>query len=384
MRIATARRAALGAQGLTLARPDTVDVRHLRRVFDAVGLVQIDSVNVAARAHDMWLYSRLGAAYRPSMLHDLAYRRREVYESWAHVASYFPSSHRGLLAWKHSREHIRRWFREGHNRQMVDMVRKEVEANGPMTVGQLPDPGEKSGPWWGWSAGKQAMEYLFAAGEVAVANRLGTFERVYDLTERVLPPVEPVPEEEARRRLVLLAAGHLGVATIDDLADYHRQKTADIKPRLAELVEEGLVVEVDVEGWTKSAYAPADLKVPRRLREHGTLLSPFDPITWKRDRARRLFGFEYTIEIYVPQPNRVYGYYVLPFLLGDRLAARVDVKADRKTRALRVESAWAEPGEQPADELAVELRHMADWLGLVDVAVADRGDLAPALRRVVA
>lgn len=349
-------------------------------MFDRVGLVQIDSVNVAARSHDMVLFSRLGPGYRPAMLHDLAYRRREVYESWAHVASYFPSAGRGLLSWKQSRQHIRRWFRDSHNAELVAAVRAEVEAQGPMTVSQLPDPGAKSGPWWGWSDGKQAMEYLFAVGEVAVSGRLGTFERVYDLTERVLPPVEPVPEDEARRRLLLLAAGHLGVATLDDLADYHRQRPIDARPRLAELVEEGSVVPVEVEGWAKLAYAPADLRVPRRLREHGTLLSPFDPITWKRDRAERLFGFEYRIEIYVPQPKRVYGYYVLPFLLADRLAARIDVKADRKAGVLRVESAWAEPGEDPAEPLAAELRAMATWLGLDDVAIADRGDLAPALR----
>jgi uncharacterized protein len=263
-------------------------------------------------------------------------------------------------------------------------VRREVAEHGPITVSQLADPGDRSGPWWGWSAGKQAMEHLFVAGEVAVHSRLRTFERVYDLAERVLPPADPVPEDEARRRLLLLAARHLGVATLGDLADYHRQLPTVVKPRLAELVEEGLLVPVAVEGWAKPAYAPADLKVPRRLRDHGTLLSPFDPVVWKRDRAERLFGFTYRIEIYTPAPKRVHGYYVLPFLLGDRMAARVDVKADRKEGVLRVEAAWVEPGDDPSVPLADELREMAAWLGLAGVVVTDRGDLARPLRAALA
>jgi hypothetical protein len=274
--------------------------------------------------------------------------------------------------------------------RLVKRVLKLVGDEGPIRAAAVGSPKRerRAGEMWNWNAGKKALEYLFFSGQVTAERRVN-FERLYDLPERVLPAavleMPTPPEDEAQRELLLIAARRLGVATEPDLGDYFRLPRGDSKARLAELVEAGALVPVAVEGWTAPAYAPLDLRVPRRIRARA-LLTPFDSMVWARERTERLFDFRYRIEIYVPAPKRVYGYYVLPFLLGDALVARVDLKSDRQNGSLLVQAAFAEPDVDHghvAAELAAELRLTAAWLGLDDVVVRGRGDLAPALQRAV-
>jgi uncharacterized protein len=393
MTLAQARRVALAAQGLAAPRPSgSLDIRHLRRSLRQLGALQIDSVNVVARAHLLTLHARLGDV-DPALLDAAAYRRGELFEYWAHEAAYVPAALHPLLRWRmaerqaHPGARVRSLLAQEPG--YLDAVRAELAARGPLTASELADPGDRSGPWWGWAKGKVALERLFATGEVAIAGRRG-FTRVYDLTERVIPAVvlaEPTPPpEEAQRALLLLAARSQGVATADDLADHFRLRLPRARPLLAELVRDGRLAEVRVDGWDAPAYLHPDATVPRRV-EARALLCPFDPVVWYRPRAERLFGFRYRIEIYTPAERRVHGYYVLPFLLGDRLVARVDLKADRAARRLRVLGAFTESharsgGVAPA--LAAALREMASWLALDEVEVSDRGDLAPALRAAAA
>ncbi|MGE3647991.1 MAG: winged helix-turn-helix domain-containing protein, partial [Reyranellaceae bacterium] len=272
-------------------------------------------------------------------------------------------------------------------RPFIEAVRREIEDRGPLSAANLTDGGKSAGKWWGWSEGKQALEWLFMAGQVTTAGRRGAFERVYDLTERVIPAdvlALPTPDDaEAQRALLLIAARALGVATEFDLRDYFRLRPADTKARLAELVEAGALLPVRVEGWSHGGYLDPQAHFARRI-EARALLVPFDPLVWERDRAERLFGFRYRIEIYTPVEKRQFGYYVLPFLLGDRLVARVDLKADRAAGSLRVHAAHLEAGAKAADvaaPLRAELRLMADWLGLDSVAVTPAGSLGRALSR---
>ena len=387
-----ARRVALAAQGFTDPRPSgRVDARHLRRAIGRVGLLQIDSVNVVVRAHELPLFSRLGPYPRP-LLTDLIERRRELFEYWAHEASFVPVQLEPALRWRMARarqsawKHVIRIMREQPG--YVDSVLEEVALHGPLAASQLKEPGEKKGPWWGWADGKEALEWLFYAGEVAAAGRGRNFERLYDLTSRVLPPdvlAQPTPSvEEAHRTLLLHAARAHGIGSARCLADYFRIKLPDAKPRLAELVEDGLLVPMEVTDWPQPIYRHPDAALPRWVRARA-LLSPFDPLVWERSRVSQLFGMHYRIEIYTPAPKRVYGYYVLPFLLGDELVGRVDLKADRKRGALLAHGAFTEPrfAERSAEiaaELAAELTTMAGWLGLEHVEVGDRGDLARGLR----
>ncbi|HZX53150.1 MAG TPA: crosslink repair DNA glycosylase YcaQ family protein, partial [Ilumatobacteraceae bacterium] len=255
--------------------------------------------------------------------------------------------------------------------------------------GDLSERVGKKGQWWDWDDAKVALELLFWKGRVSVVRRAGDFARIYDLTERVIPEqvlARPeVPEREARKQLLELAARHHGIATFGDLTDYHRQANAPCKPLVAELVEEGTLRQVDVEGWTKPAYVHRDARLPRKISAC-RLLSPFDPVVWNRDRANRLFGFHYRIEIYTPPPKRIYGYYVLPILWGDGIVGRLDLKADRQGGALLVQASFTEPGVPAgplAEDLAPELHAMAGWLGLADVTVMPRGDLASQLRDAV-
>jgi len=403
---AQARRAALAAQGLTAARPrGRVDVRHVRRALDALGIVQLDSVNVFSRSHYMPLFSRLGPYPRETLDQLTVHQdgidanaradRRELFEYWGHEASLIPIDMQPLMRWRMARADKLAWAgvaRVGREeRALVKRVLKLVREQGPIRASEVGGPKRvrQAGEMWNWNDGKKALEYLFFAGEV-MAERRVNFERLYDLPERVLPRAileMPTPSEaEAQRELLLFAARRLGVATEPDLGDYFRLPRADSKARLAELVEAGALVPAAVEGWDAPAYAPPDLHVPRRIRARA-LLTPFDSMVWARERTERLFGFRYRIEIYVPAPKRVYGYYVLPFLLGDRLAARVDLKSDRQAGVLRVVGAFAEPGVEEgvvARELADELRLVAEWQGLVAVEVGRKGDLAPALRKAVA
>ena len=373
-----ARRIALAASGFGIGRPEKVHAGQMQRSIDRLGLLQIDSVNVLVRAHYLPLFSRLGA-YDRALLDRVAWGRRSqrrLFEFWAHEASLLPLVSQPLLRWrmKQAAEEtggkgkLRAFRRE--KKAFIDEVRREIRDRGPLAASELSNGGERRGPWWGWNDGKLAVEWLFFAGEVTTATRRGTFERVYDLTERVLPAaiqaLPTPPEAEAQRELLRLSARALGVATEFDLRDYYRLGVAETKARLAELVEAGDLLPVTVEGWKHPAYLDPNAKIPRKI-DARALLAPFDPLVWERDRTERIFDFFYRIEIYTPLNKRIYGYYVLPFLLGDRLVGRVDLKADRANSALVVPAVHVEKGidrRKIEGPLRDELRLMADWLGL--------------------
>jgi uncharacterized protein YcaQ len=358
-----------------------------------MGVLQIDSVNVLIRSHYLPVFSRLGP-YPREALDRLSWgRRAELFEYWAHAASLVPLRLQPALRWRmeHHRERDSSWFRPVRERaELLDRVRTLVAERGPIGGGATGETRPNiPGSMWNWHDGKIALEYLFAAGEVMTAAR-PHFERLYDLTERVLPAdiaAVPTPaEEDAQRELVRVSARALGVATIADLQDYFRLRADVTRDRVAELVSAGEVLPVRVAGWKDPAYLWAQARIPRRVTARA-LLTPFDPVVWERARTERMFGFRYRIEIYTPAPQRVYGYYVLPFLLGDQLVGRVDLKADRAAGVLQVRAAWSEhPAPPPAVavELASELASMAGWLGLGAVAVWPKGDLAPALTTAVA
>lgn len=389
---AQVRRALLAAQGLAEPRPglkpgSRLDRRHAARVFERVGLLQLDSVNVLVRSHYLPVFARLGP-YPRSLLDERAWGRRpSLFEYWGHEASLLPLELQPLLRWRMARAAAGEGLYSGlaafgrERRGYIDSVLAEVRARGPLTAGELEEGGRSSGGWWGWSEGKRALEWLFWAGLVTTATRRN-FERVYDLSERVLPAeilARPTPPEaEAQRALIEIAARALGVATAGCLRDYFRLPAAAMAPRLAELAEEGLLLPVSVEGWDRPAWLHRDARLPRRVAARA-LLSPFDSLVWRRERGEQAFGFSYRLEIYTPAAKRRFGYYVLPFLLGDRLVARVDLKAERAGGRLRVEAAHGEAGIDPrqvAAALAEELQALAGWLGLGDVVVAPRGDLA--------
>jgi uncharacterized protein len=396
---AAARRAALAAQGFADARPAAaVGRRHLARLLARIRLLQLDSVNVAVRAHYMPVFSRLGP-YDPGLVDDAAWthaarRPRMLVEYWAHEASLLPVDDWPLLLSGAKRAGWWRHYAALADRepQLVEELLAAVKELGPVGAGTLETAlGAGAGmarpkgvSWWQRSDVKRLCEWLFGTGQLTTGARVH-FQRLYDLPERVLPPEvlarHPADPEASARELVLRAAGALGVATEPDLRDYYRLGPAQSQRAVAELVEEGALEPVAVRGWRHPAYRLPGARVPRRVSARA-LLSPFDPLIWERDRTERIFGFRYRIEIYVPEPQREYGYYVFPFLLDDALVARVDVKADRAAGVLRVPGAFTEPGvETPrvAAELAAALREMADWQGLDDVVVGERGDLAAPL-----
>jgi uncharacterized protein len=379
-----ARRLAVAAQGFGRPRPrGRVDARHLRRAIDDVGLLQLDSVNVFCRSHYMPVFSRLGP-YSRQALDRLAWHEnpggrarqagpRDLIEYWGHEASLLPVALQPLLRWRMARADSLAWKSvarvAAEQPELVEFVLDMVRERGPIRASELAAKGRRREPgeMWSWSEEKTALEYLFFAGRVCAARRVN-FERLYDLPERVLPPAvleTPTPsQEEAQRQLILIAAKRLGVATEPDLGDYFRLPRAESKARVAELAADGGLTPVRVEGWRQPAYLsperPAGL---RRAAQARALLTPFDSLVWARERTERLFAFRYRIEIYVPAPKRVHGYYVLPFLLGDRLVARVDLKSDRQAGLLRVRGAFAEPGVDSAHvaaELADELRLLSD------------------------
>ncbi|MDY7102289.1 MAG: crosslink repair DNA glycosylase YcaQ family protein [Actinomycetota bacterium] len=384
-----AKRLALAAQGFADRRPTgRVDRRHLRRVLDRMGLIQIDSVNVLVRSQELPLFARLGP--HPRTLIDDAVADGELFEYWVHEASLVPSAHHHLHRWRMTDTY--RW--PGFRRRVeqldgyIEEVYERVAAEGPLTAGDLKARVGPKGTWWDLDDGKIALEALFFQGRVAARRRPRDFARLYDLPERMIPAealARPtLPEHEARKELLVLAAHHHGVGTLTDLADYHRMTPTKCRAALAELVEEERLVPLRVRGWDREAYAHPDATRTRRI-DTRALLSPFDPVVWFRDRALRLFDFHYRIEIYTPAAKRQYGYYVLPFLLGEDLVGRVDLKADRSAGSLLVQAAWAEPGvdhHEVAGELLEELRLMADWLELDEVVVTGRGDLAPTLARL--
>ncbi len=394
--LAAARRVALAAQGFADPRPTgAVDRRHLRRVLGRTGLLQIDSVNVFERAHYLPAYSRLGG-YPRTLVDDAAYRRHELFEYWGHEASLLPVQTHPLLRWRMAQAAAGEagWGRTRRiaveRPDLVAHVLARVADEGPVGAGALREGPRRGGSWWGWDQTKVALEHLFWSGRLTTATRTRQFERLYDLPERVLPSAvlaaPTPPAADAQRALVERAARSHGVATERDLRDYYRLGLLECRAAVHALVEDGALLPVDVEGWAQPAWLHRDAARPRRVAA-STLLSPFDPLVWERARTLRLFDFAYRIEIYVPAASRVHGYYVLPFLHDEALRARVDLKADRAGRVLRVAAAWLEPGHDAVDTaapLAAELRRAAAWQDLTDVVVAPRGDLAPALAAALA
>ena len=391
---ALARRIALAAQGFADPRPTgPVDGRQLRRLTSRLAVLQIDSVNVLSRAHYLPAFSRLGP-YPREALDALAGRRTELFEYWAHEASLLPVRLHPHLRWRMAAAEEHAWGsmvriqreRPGYVSEVLERVRQA----GPLKASDLAEPRpDRPGSMWNWHAGKVALEWLFYTGVITTRGRTAGFERVYDLTERVLPAavleVSTPDPADAVRELVRTASRALGVATERDLRDYFRLRPQAARAAMAELADAGELLPVEVVGWGAPAWLHPEARRPRWVRARA-LLSPFDSLVWERPRVERLFGFRYRLEIYTPAAQRVHGYYVLPFLLGDRLVARVDLKADRQAGVLRVQAAFAEDGVDRAEvaaALAGELALMAGWMQLDAVVVGERGDLAAELAAAV-
>jgi uncharacterized protein YcaQ len=386
---AQARRIAIAAQELAgPPKEGQVTATRLRRLVDRLGVIQIDSVNVLTRSHYLPPFARLGA-YPRALLEQAAWGKKPfLFEYWGHEASFLPAASQPLFRWRMDRARagetwggLATFGRE--RRDYIDAVLERIEKEGPLTGGDFAD-GPRQAGWWNWSHGKRALEWLFWTGAITTRTRRG-FERVYDLTERVIPPAimnAPTPSEaEAQRELLRIAARAMGVATSGDLRDYFRLPVACFKDRVAELVEGGDLTPVTVEGWGRPAYLARSPRIPRRV-SGAALLSPFDNLIWRRERTERLFGLRYRIEIYTPAHRREHGYYVLPFLLGDALAARVDLKSDRQAGVLRVQAAHLEPGSPSDSAIALvgALRRMADWLGLEQLLIVGSRPFDDALR----
>jgi uncharacterized protein YcaQ len=389
LRPGTARRIALAAQGLAAPRPGgRVDLRHLRRVFGDVGALQIDPINVVERASHLTLFARLGPHDR-NLLWRAYNERHELIEYWAHQACFLPVSAYPLF--RHRMEAVRPWTAvrvlEQKRPGYLEAVLEEVRRRGPLAVGELTDPGERETPYWGtgWTAGRLALDWLFVTGRLVVGERRGLVRR-YDLPERAIPreylEAAAPSREEAQRLLLLRAARSVGVGTAADLAGYYLIPIKEARPAVEALAGEGGLERVEVEGWRDPAFLFPGAEAPRRV-DAAALLCPFDSLIWDRRRTERLFGFYYRTEIYTPAAKRTWGYYVFPFLLGDRLVARVDLKADRGRGVLLVPGAFLEAGHDSdlvAPVLAAEIATMARWLGLGVAEVGDRGDLAGPLR----
>jgi hypothetical protein len=373
--IAEARRIALAAQGFDRPRPaGRVDLRHLRGAIGRLGLLQLDFVNVVCPAHYQVLFSRLGS-YDTSLLDRLAYRRRELTEAWAHEASLVPVELWPHLAHRRAAHPFRpRGFDSFLKKHpgYVDWVLAEIDRRGPLAAEDLPAPEgvdrRLEGSWLG-TVPRALLEHLFGRGVLAVAGRRASMARTFDRSERLVPPEHhgrAVSREEAQRELVRIAARAHGIAGAADLADYFRLRVGEAQPRIAELVEGGELRQVEVEGWRGPVYLHRDARLPRRI-EAASLIAPFDPLIWTRKRTDRLFGFDYRFEIFTPREKRRWGCYVLPFLLGERLVARVDLKAERSSGRLLVLATHFEDGADLAEvkpALAAELETMAGWLGL--------------------
>jgi uncharacterized protein YcaQ len=396
--LAQARRIALAAQGFLDPPHAPPTMRTLTRTLDRTGVLQVDSVNVLQRAHYMPLYSRIGPYDVDLVRRASEGRPRRMVEYWAHVQAFMPVDLWPVM--RHRMDSYRtqrhKWWGTVVTHDLTSSLLEEIADRGASTARDLDDGLPRAKETWGrnWSASRRALDYLFMVGDVAIAGRNSQFEIRYDLPERVIPREfleAPTPTRaEVSRELVLRAARSHGVATARSLADYYRMRlqpgegSMAAKGAIEDLVDEGELVPVTVEGWSRPAYLHRDARLPRRIVAR-SLLSPFDPVVWERERAEQLFDFHYRIEIYTPVEKRIHGYYGLPFLLGVEIVARVDLKADRKAGLLLAKAAYAEPGAPPetAEELAVELRRLAGWLGLPTVVVERRGDLAPALAALV-
>lgn len=373
-----ARRIALTAQRFTARAPQTVSAGHLRRLIVQLGAIQIDSVNVLVRSQYLPAFSRLGI-YDRALLERVAYGRpRRVFEYWGHEASLLPIELFPLLRWRMERSRaghgvwagIARVAREQPH--LVARVRERIAEHGPMSASDFETdqtPRLRAQGWWSWNDTKRAVEYLFWCGEITPLRRRRSFEREYDLTQRVIPPHvlnERVDEEEACMQLVEIAARACGIASESDVRDYFRLPVASAKRAVAQLVECGRLLPVSVAGWKSQAYLHCEARAARST-ETSALLSPFDSLVWNRERCKRLFDFDYRIEIYTPSHKRVHGYYVLPYLFGDALVARVDLKADRRGGVLLVHAVHYEPGVKRAQvrpQLQWDLERMAGWLEL--------------------
>jgi uncharacterized protein YcaQ len=354
--------------------------------MNRLGLIQLDSVNVCVRTHYMPFYSRLGA-YDQNSLDAWLNDSGEHFEYWAHEASVLPVDRYPLWRWRMGQMGVWRSAQalfEAHP-ELIHDVRRQVDEHGPLTVRDLDAPNHRNEAWWGYGPGKICLEVLFAQGEIT-AKRTGNFTRLYDMPERMIPQqwylADALGEQEAYRALLRAATSHHGVGTLHDIADYFRLNIPKARPIFADMVERGEIEEVTVPGWGAPAYMAPDTVRPRSIRGT-TLLSPFDPVVWYRERAERLFDFRYRIEIYVPEPKRVYGYYVLPLMVDGALVGRVDLKADRKNSALLVRSAFREEGtdsERVAAELSAELERFASWLGLDSIELERKGNVMSELR----
>ncbi len=384
-----ARRIALAAQGFTDPRPSSVTARQFARALRRMKILQLDSVNVITRSHFLPMLARLGPYDRGRLDHWL-WRSGKNMEFLAHEASITSAELRPFLAHRFREP---KWRKAEQLRAdepgYVESVLHEIHERGALSVSDLSDPGKRAGPWWGNPKGKIALVCLYSSGALTVANRTGNFLTQYDLPERVLPTevldAAPLGKEAAERELLMLGAQAHGIGTAADIADYFRIKMPAARPLLAELVEDGRLVRTEVDGWDQPAYLHPEAKRPREVNARA-LLSPFDPVVWFRPRAERLFDFHYRIEIYVPEPKRVHGYYVLPFLLGEELVGRVDLKADRKSSTLIARATFAETGHDPrrvAENLAESLMEMSGFLGLDGVRTEPRGNLAGELARAL-
>jgi uncharacterized protein YcaQ len=377
--IADARRIALAAQGFDTARPKTkATQRHVDTLIARLGVIQIDSVNVVVRSQELPLFARLGNHDRNAI--PKATEAQKLFEYWGHEAAHLPVDLHPLFRWKMNATRtgkVTHWgltsFYE-ENKAFVKRTLKHVTTNGPTTSRELSTRTEKKGTWWDWDEAKVALEYLFLTGQLMSRGRGADFARIYDTPERVLPQRvidAPTPSEhDARKQLLVRSAIAQGVATASDLADYYRQKPAAVKLLIAELVEEGELRAVAVDGWTENAFVHRNAKLPKQL--HATaLLSPFDSLVWCRPRNERLFNFHYRIEIYTPKEKRKFGYYVLPFMMNGEMVGRVDLKADRANGVLQAHSVHTEKGVKRSsinDALNCELQEMANWLGLGSIA----------------
>ena len=390
---AQARRVLLAAQGFGAAPPARIGPARLETAARRLGVLQLDSVTVFERSHYLPLHARLGP-YEKRHLDRVTFGDPARWtEWWAHEAALLPVEDLPLWAWRKAEYRARDpWFPDfaGDHEELMRELMALLAANGPMAASEIEhEDNRRHGPWWGWSSVKRALEILFRRGDVVAAGRT-RFERRYALPEQVLPDSiigAEVPRADAIRELVRRAAVALGVGTIGDLADYFRLRADDTRQAVRELEDAGELLPVRVEGWRQRAWIHRDARRPSRIRA-AALLSPFDPVVWDRDRAERLFGFRYRIEIYTPAPKRVHGYYSLPVLLDDRLVGRVDLKSDRRAGLLRVQSAWREEGAAGAaadpDRIAGLVRGAAAWQGLDDVVVADWGTLTGELRVALA